>query len=436
MVLAIDILSNICYNIYNMRWVGQVLPFFAENVLLSFLCGGVDYFYGGFMMKKTRLYFKALSVLFSFLMCFSCFTGFSVAAGTPTLSVVGGDVEAGGEITVSVNMSNNPGIAGMNAYVTYDSSVLTPTAVSQGNAIAGVTFMSNLNASNFDASDELIAITMFAAGNAVKNGTFFTITFKANEGASDVSSLITLSCSDATNQDLDEVTVNTSVGFVNVLAEGEKDDGKDDEKEDNTKGEIKLRAKASKIKYMTGRSSTKFEPDENATRYEVLECFYNLFDVDVMAVDNGLKDVAPKYKSMVNLFATAGVIKGYDDDGDGTPEVFKGNNTITRAEFCVFIVNLMGLSIKNVENQGFPDVKGSNWYVPYVNAVAKAGYVKGRDTGLFDPNGLITRSEVATLINRITKVDVDVATTCIYDDVSPNRWYFKQVAAAAKAYSN
>lgn len=392
-------------------------------------------------MKKTRLYFKALSAFFAFLMCFSCFTGFSVAAGTPTLSVVGGEVEAGGEITVLVNMSNNPGIAGMNTYVSYDSSVLTPTAVKQGNALpaavnqgnvlSGVTVFSDLNTPNFDEGQ--ITITMFGAENSVNNGTFFKITFKVNKDTLDDSSLITLNCSDAMNQDFVTIDVSTASGYVKVIAGEKKDDNKDDEKEDNTKkGEIKLRTKASKIKYMTGRSSTKFEPDANATRYEVLECFYNLFDVDVMAVDTGLKDVAPKYKSMVDLFATAGVINGYDDNGDKKPDTFKGNNTITRAEFCVFIVNLMGLDIEKAKDQGFPDVKGTNWYVPYVNAVAKAGYVKGRDTGLFDPNGLITRAEVATLINRITKVNVDAATTCIYGDVNPSRWYFKQVAAAAK----
>ena len=138
------------------------------------------------------------------------------------------------------------------------------------------------------------------------------------------------------------------------------------------------------------------------------------------------KDVSTKYNTMVNLFAAAGVIKGYDD---GT---FKGDKTITRAEFCVLITNLMGLDISKARDQGFPDVKGNNWYVPYVNACAKAGYVKGRDTGNFDPNGLITRAEVATLINRITGADVESAVSCAYSDVNPAKWYFKQVAAAAK----
>ncbi len=379
-------------------------------------------------MKKTKLYVKALSALFAFLMCFSCFTSFPLAAATPTLSVVAGEVKAGEEITVSINMSGNPGIAGMNAYVSYDSSVLTPVAANQGSALSGAFFSTNFASPTFKASDEQVAFTMYGASNSTNNGSFFTITFKVKSGIEDVSSLITLNCTDVTNQDFDDVSVKTVNGSVKVVAGDEKDDDKDDDKADETtqSGSIKLRTKASKIKYMAGRSSDKFEPDANATRYEVLDCFYELFDVDYMATDKGFKDVSPQYKSKVNLFATAGVVSGYTD---GT---FKGDNTITRAEFCVFIVNLMGLDISKAKDQGFPDVKGSNWYVPYVNAVAKAGYVKGRDTGMFDPNGLITRAEVATLINRITGVDVDAATTCIYGDVSPKKWYFKQVAAAAK----
>ena len=196
-------------------------------------------------MKKTKLYFKALSALFAFVMCFSCFTGFSAAAGTPTLSVVGGEVDAEGEITVLINMSNNPGIAGMNAFISYDSDVLTPTAVAQGDALAGVMITSNIKSPDFKASDELLSINMFGPENSPGNGTFFKVTFKVNKGVSDVSSLISLNCTQATNQDLQEITVSSRGGSVKVLALDEKDDNKDDNGSDDTKqGNIKLRTKA------------------------------------------------------------------------------------------------------------------------------------------------------------------------------------------------
>ncbi|MBR3965890.1 MAG: S-layer homology domain-containing protein [Clostridia bacterium] len=382
-------------------------------------------------MKKTKLRIRALSALFAFLMCFSCFASFSIAASTATLTAVSSEVTSGDTVTVTLTMSGNTGVAGLNVRLEYDSDVLTPISVDTGSALSGKSVTSNFDAPTFKASSELITFILVNMSDIRSNGSFFTVTFKAKDFDEETMSAISIECIDASNQNGDDVSVRCISGSVKVLP-GEDDDKEEDKEEETTKADIRLRTKAHKIKYMVGRTADKFVPDAYATRYEVVECFYNLFDVDVMATDKGFRDISPKYKSMVNLFASAGVIKGYDDDGNGKPEVFKGDNTITRAEFCVLIVNLMDLDISRARDQGFPDVKGNNWYVPYVNAVAKAGYVKGRDTGKFDPNGLITRAEVATLINRITGVNVDAATTCVYGDVSPNKWYFKQVAAAAK----
>lgn len=378
-------------------------------------------------MKRKIFTFKVLSLTLVLLMCLAGFSGMSFAAASPMFYISGSEAAPGELVTVVVNISDNPGIAGFCADLTYDPSVLTPVSAKAGSALTGGTLTSNLDSSSFDAKDGMISFAYFSAADARNNGAFLTLTFRVNQNADAALSVIGVTCSDASNQNGEDVIVNSRSGAVSIK-EAEKDKEEDTtDKEEEKKVEIKLRNRASQIKYMVGRGD-KFEPDSNATRYEVVECFFNLFDVDV-ATNNTksmFKDVDGKHVAMVNLFATAGVIKGM---GDGT---FQGNKTITRAEFCVFVVNLMGLDIKRVADQGFPDVKGNNWYVPYVNACAKAGYVKGRDTGEFDPNGLITRAEVATLINRITKVNVNAANDCPFDDVDPGKWYYKQVAAAAK----
>lgn len=380
-------------------------------------------------MKKRMFTFKALSLTLALLICLSGFSGFAFAAGSPMLYVSGSEGAPGELVTVVVNISDNPGIAGFCADLSYDPAVLTPVSVNAGNALTSGTLTSNFSSSGFDARDGVISFSFFGTSNVRNNGAFLSLTFRVNQSTDATLSVIGVDCYDVTNQDLEDVTITSRSGAVSIKeAEEDKDKEEDKtDKEEEKKVEIKLRNRASTIKYMVGRGN-KFEPESNATRYEVVECFFNLFDVDV-ATNNTksmFKDVDGKHVAMVNLFATAGVVQGM---GDGT---FQGNKTITRAEFCVFVVNLMGLDIKRVADQGFPDVKGNNWYVPYVNACAKAGYVKGRDTGEFDPNGLITRAEVATLINRITKVNVNAAKDCPFDDVDPGKWYYKQVAAAAK----
>lgn len=377
-------------------------------------------------MKKNTFKIKALSAIFAVVLCLSCFSSFAFAATTPILSVSSVEGAAGDIVTVSVFMSGNPGIAGMTVLLNFDKSVLTPVSANSGSGLGGIGVTTNLRDPSQNLNDlDFISFFFYGTTSYTGNGEFFNATFRINKDTKATSSIVSVVCREATNQDLDDISVNTTSGMITIKEAAKEDDKTDSGNE--AKATIKLRTKASKIKYMPGRSSGNFEPDANATRYEVVECFWNLFEVDVMVdPSKSFKDVSTKYNTMVNLFAAAGVIKGYDD---GT---FKGDKTITRAEFCVLITNLMGLDISKARDQGFPDVKGNNWYVPYVNACAKAGYVKGRDTGNFDPNGLITRAEVATLINRITGADVESAVSCAYSDVNPAKWYFKQVAAAAK----
>ncbi|MBQ8208820.1 MAG: S-layer homology domain-containing protein [Clostridia bacterium] len=381
-------------------------------------------------MKKNKSSTKALSALLAVLMCLSCFAYFTFAASNPVLSVIGSEAAPGDLVTVTINMSGNPGIAGMSVDVSFDNSVLTPVSASAGSALVGKGVTSNFDDPSADTSDlDTIFFQLVSMKNVTTNGAFFTITFKVKDGSDAALSAIRINCNDAANQDLDDVYVNTTNGAVTIL-EAEEDDKKNEDNKDDEdlgqKAEIKLRNKASKIKYMVGRGD-KFEPDEYATRYEVVECLYNLFDIDLMVDDDiSFKDVDAKHNAMVKLFAAAGVINGYTDN------TFRGNNTIKRSEFCVLVTALLDLDLGRARDQGFTDVKDKDWFAPYVNICAREGLVQGKGNNRFAPNANITRAEVATLINRITGADVDSATSCIYPDVDPDKWYFGQVAAAAK----
>lgn len=66
----------------------------------------------------------------------------------------------------------------------------------------------------------------------------------------------------------------------------------------------------------------------------------------------------------------------------------------------------------------FPDTPANEWYVPYVLAARKAGYVQGDDTGSFRPNDNISREEVCAILCRIIKpYDLPLAVT-VSDSVS------------------
>ncbi len=184
---------------------------------------------------------------------------------------------------------------------------------------------------------------------------------------------------------------------------------------------ISFKSNAAEIKYLDGRGD-KFEPDANATRYEVVKALYNVFEMESSASPKVLTDVSDEYKEIVNAFTSCGIIDGYED---GT---FLGEKAITRAEVAKIISVMMNLDIENAKDAGFTDVSG--WAVNYVNACANAKYVNGMGDGTFAPNANITRAQLATIINNIT--GAKAGTECKYSDVNTDAWYFGYVAAAAK----
>lgn len=185
---------------------------------------------------------------------------------------------------------------------------------------------------------------------------------------------------------------------------------------------ITLKADAATIKYMIGRGDI-FAPEADATRYEVVVALNNLFDIKTTNEATALSDVADEYKEVVELFTAAGIINGYTD---GT---FRGDKTITRAEFCKIICVMLGLDVEGAADAGFADA-ADHWAAKYINACAAKGYVEGKGEGKFAPDANIKRGEVATLINRIT--GAVAGTECAYADVAKDAWYFGAVAAAAK----
>lgn len=91
-------------------------------------------------------------------------------------------------------------------------------------------------------------------------------------------------------------------------------------------------------------------------------------------------------------------IFGYED---GT---FRAEGNVTRAEAAAMIARLKGLDMSNTEKPAFNDVQ-SAWYNAGINAVVKAGYMKGYPDRKFNPNGKITRAEFAQLIMAIDKAN-------------------------------
>ncbi|WP_151733743.1 S-layer homology domain-containing protein [Paenibacillus tengchongensis] len=107
-----------------------------------------------------------------------------------------------------------------------------------------------------------------------------------------------------------------------------------------------------------------------------------------------------------NALAAKGILNGYPD---GQAHLEKD---LTRAEFAKIITKLFGL--QEVTGQLTYKDKGytaTNWAVPYIEAVTKAGYMQGQDTvkGIFNYNGKVTVEEVAAVLARALKLESPTA---------------------------
>lgn len=84
-------------------------------------------------------------------------------------------------------------------------------------------------------------------------------------------------------------------------------------------------------------------------------------------------------------------INGYPD---GT---FRPGKSMTRAEAASILAKLQRLPLTDSSKPAFSDADG--WYNAVINAVVKAGYMKGYPDGSFKPDKPISRAEFATMLS-------------------------------------
>ena len=79
----------------------------------------------------------------------------------------------------------------------------------------------------------------------------------------------------------------------------------------------------------------------------------------------------------------------------------------------------------------FKDFDQSAWYAEAVSAAVDNGLLYGKGNGIIDPNGNLTRAEMAAIINRAFGC-YKVADISQYKDVSKSKWYYNDVALAVQ----
>lgn len=156
--------------------------------------------------------------------------------------------------------------------------------------------------------------------------------------------------------------------------------------------------------YIKGYEDGGFRPDNNMTRAEAAVMFARLMK-DAMPDDYKAKGVFTDVKvnktddawfiKEVEYLASKGIIKGYNDAPDG--DYFNPRGLITRAEFATIASRFGDLATGSAT---FPDISG-HWAKEYIISAAAHGWIKGYEDGGFRPENKINRAEVVTMVNRM-----------------------------------
>ena len=105
---------------------------------------------------------------------------------------------------------------------------------------------------------------------------------------------------------------------------------------------------------------------------------------------------------------------------------------VTRAEFATLLVKTFGLEDATLKEK-FSDVKDGAWYQSYVAAAVKAGIVSGRTATTFDPNATITRAEMAAMAANALRAQLGYADVANANDALKG---FKDAAQVKSFFKN
>ncbi len=149
-----------------------------------------------------------------------------------------------------------------------------------------------------------------------------------------------------------------------------------------------------------GHSDRNYLPDSEVTRAEFLKIsLLNLGYVTYAVQSAGFTDVNPGdwYYQYATFARSKGFVSGYNDGS------FKPNNSITRAEAVVMIIDIA--DIINYDTSytaaNYSDVSNSDWYATAVSLATSLGIVEGYGDNSFRPDNPITRAEAAIIAQRI-----------------------------------
>lgn len=144
---------------------------------------------------------------------------------------------------------------------------------------------------------------------------------------------------------------------------------------------------------LKGYQDGTFKPGQPVTRGQSAEMIAKAAGLSLdRRPDPAFRDVRPGshlYKYAAAL-AEEGII--------GNSDTFRPNGYVTRAQLSKMLVK--AFSLQSAKSPEFRDIRTNHWARPFVGSLAEAGITTGKADGTFEPNGQVTRAQMATFLVR------------------------------------
>jgi hypothetical protein len=144
---------------------------------------------------------------------------------------------------------------------------------------------------------------------------------------------------------------------------------------------------------------------------------------------NQFKDVPAGYWAYQPLLflKERGVLRGYED---GT---VKPSESLTRAQAASMLVREFNLRANQSDypEPTFKDISTDYYAYQDIKAIAGSGLMRGNEEGRFDPNGRLTRAQMAVILTRAYKLTGTSPQAPAFKDVTDGYWAYSSIEALA-----
>jgi len=191
-------------------------------------------------------------------------------------------------------------------------------------------------------------------------------------------------------------------------------------------------AEEEKFTYMKGYDDGTFRPGAHMTRAEAATVVARLLaDEEEIAKERNTAFTDVKkgdwYYNYVTYLEELGYLPNYSGE-------FKPNQNITRGEFIKLAFEAGGLEF-SMKRPKYTDLDKNHPYYKEIVFASGTGIVMGYNNGdgtmSFKPDGEITRAEIATIVNRILKIEAAPDSAQEFSDLDNAHWAFGTIMAIA-----